>query len=177
MDEPPQYFPYVGAYRYWDHVTTSVARPGGGALRCFCPRAQETLVTPLPLRTLFIGASQMLNLIGWLIDLGACSWRRQCACECVQVLFTYYTWCSTITCCTWWSHFNRTRDITNCCRQCVEHGSTTTTTTTTTTVPVRLHSLYLSQSTTTTHAKIDIFVINCCCYGFDSMFEYDIVEL
>ena len=55
MDEPPQYFPYVGAYGYWDHVTnrhmqrlmTSVVAPRGGALRCFCPRAQETLVTPL----------------------------------------------------------------------------------------------------------------------------------
>ena len=41
----PQYFPYVGAYGYRDRVTTSVAR--GGALRCFCPRAQETIVTPL----------------------------------------------------------------------------------------------------------------------------------
>ena len=38
--------PYVGAYGYWDHVSTSVVRRGG-ALRRFCPREQETLVTPL----------------------------------------------------------------------------------------------------------------------------------
>jgi len=60
MDEPPQCFPYVGAYGYSDHVTThhmisvsialttSVARPGwGGRTSLVCPRAQETLVTPL----------------------------------------------------------------------------------------------------------------------------------
>ena len=45
MNEPPHYFPYVGAYGYSDHVMTSAGR--GGAFCCLCPRAQKTLVTPL----------------------------------------------------------------------------------------------------------------------------------
>ena len=65
MDEPPQYFPYFGAYGYWDHVTTrhmisvsialttSVARPGGGT-SLVCPRAQKTLVTPLVRQSLWL---------------------------------------------------------------------------------------------------------------------------
>jgi len=61
MDEPPQYFPYFGAYGYWDRVTTrhmiylsihstdDVGGPagGGGRTSLVCPRAQKTLVTPL----------------------------------------------------------------------------------------------------------------------------------
>ena len=51
---PPQYFQQIDAYGYRYHVLTSVVG-GGGPLRCFCPRAPETLVTPLDRRTSNIG--------------------------------------------------------------------------------------------------------------------------